>query len=148
VKYEVFAGGWLLGRLYWGRPVDVLAMPDGALLLSDDYAGAIYRISYERQAVGSQARNSSARDRNRSPYPDSPPGTHQSSFHRLDSVSGGTCLGFCGPVPACNRQHKKQHRAVQETRVGNGSPAGSTQEGRIYVKRRREPKDYCEDSAN
>ncbi|HTO96858.1 MAG TPA: hypothetical protein VMK66_07415 [Myxococcales bacterium] len=30
----------------WGRPVDVLVMPDGALLVSDDTADAIYRISY------------------------------------------------------------------------------------------------------
>lgn len=46
-KYEVFASGWQIGRLRWGRPVDVLAMPDGALLVSDDYAGAVYRISYD-----------------------------------------------------------------------------------------------------
>jgi len=45
--YEVFAEGWLLGPIKWGRPVDVLIMPDGALLVSDDYAGAIYRISYQ-----------------------------------------------------------------------------------------------------
>ena len=30
----------------WGRPVDVLVMPDGALLVSDDTGNAIYRISY------------------------------------------------------------------------------------------------------
>ena len=30
----------------WGRPVDVLVMPDGALLVSDDEANAVYRISY------------------------------------------------------------------------------------------------------
>lgn len=30
----------------WGRPVDVLVMPDGSLLVSDDEAGAIYRITY------------------------------------------------------------------------------------------------------
>jgi glucose/arabinose dehydrogenase len=30
----------------WGRPADVLVMPDGALLISDDSAGAIYRVSY------------------------------------------------------------------------------------------------------
>ncbi|WP_292379418.1 hypothetical protein [Methanosarcina sp. UBA289] len=30
----------------WGRPVDVLVMPDGALLVSDDKNNAIYRISY------------------------------------------------------------------------------------------------------
>ncbi|MDD5772691.1 MAG: sorbosone dehydrogenase family protein [bacterium] len=43
VKYEVFADGWI----GWGRPVDVLVMPDGALLVSDDKADAIYRISYK-----------------------------------------------------------------------------------------------------
>ena len=30
----------------WGRPVDVLVMPDGSLLVSDDEAGVIYRITY------------------------------------------------------------------------------------------------------
>ena len=45
--YEVFAEGWLQGgRNPWGRPVDVLVMPDGALLVSDDRAGAVYRIAY------------------------------------------------------------------------------------------------------
>jgi glucose/arabinose dehydrogenase len=44
--YEVFAEGWLQGRRAWGRPVDILVMPDGALLVSDDRAGVIYRISY------------------------------------------------------------------------------------------------------
>jgi glucose/arabinose dehydrogenase len=46
VSYEVFADGWLQGSSAWGRPVDVLVMPDGALLVSDDSAGAIYRIYY------------------------------------------------------------------------------------------------------
>jgi glucose/arabinose dehydrogenase len=49
VSYEVFAEGWLQGGEAWGRPVDVLVMPDGALLVSDDEAGAIYRISYQPQ---------------------------------------------------------------------------------------------------
>jgi len=44
--HEVFAEGWLQGSNAWGRPVDVLVMPDGALLVSDDKAGAIYRIRY------------------------------------------------------------------------------------------------------
>lgn len=48
VSYEVFAEGWLKGFHAWGRPVDILQMPDGALLISDDRAGAIYRISYEK----------------------------------------------------------------------------------------------------
>jgi glucose/arabinose dehydrogenase len=46
VSYEVFAEGWLHGENAWGRPVDLLQLPDGSLLVSDDYAGAIYRISY------------------------------------------------------------------------------------------------------
>ncbi|MDH5380649.1 MAG: sorbosone dehydrogenase family protein, partial [Cyclobacteriaceae bacterium] len=32
----------------FGRPVDVLQMPDGSLLVSDDYAGVIYRITYKK----------------------------------------------------------------------------------------------------
>lgn len=48
LSYEVFAEGWLQGRRAWGRPVDVLVMPDGALLVSDDSADVIYRISYRR----------------------------------------------------------------------------------------------------
>ncbi|GAB4330890.1 MAG: sorbosone dehydrogenase family protein [Candidatus Abyssubacteria bacterium] len=46
VSYETFAEGWLQGGRAWGRPVDVLVMPDGSLLVSDDRAGAIYRITY------------------------------------------------------------------------------------------------------
>jgi glucose/arabinose dehydrogenase len=46
----VFADGWLLDTgEYMGRPVDVKVMPDGSLLVSDDLAGAIYRISYAAQ---------------------------------------------------------------------------------------------------
>jgi glucose/arabinose dehydrogenase len=48
ISYEVFAEGWLKNGRAWGRPVDVLVMPDGALLVSDDRAGVIYRISYNK----------------------------------------------------------------------------------------------------
>ena len=48
MEYTTFAEGWLQGEKAWGRPVDVQVMPDGALLVSDDYAGAIYRISYQK----------------------------------------------------------------------------------------------------
>ncbi|MBK9148540.1 MAG: sorbosone dehydrogenase family protein [Flavobacteriales bacterium] len=44
--HEVFAEGWLKGSRAWGRPVDVLVAPDGALLVSDDGADMIYRIGY------------------------------------------------------------------------------------------------------
>ena len=47
VRYDVFAEGWLQDGKVLGRPVDLLIMPDGALLVSDDYAGVIYRISYK-----------------------------------------------------------------------------------------------------
>ena len=58
VSYTRFAAGWLRGTKpaaagggamvgdVWGRPADVLVMRDGSLLVSDDKAGVIYRISY------------------------------------------------------------------------------------------------------
>lgn len=48
VKYETFAEGWLRNGRAWGRPADVLVMPDGALLVSDDSANMIYRISHKK----------------------------------------------------------------------------------------------------
>ncbi len=48
VAYEPFASGWLQGETAWGRPADVLVLPDGSLLVADDHAGAIYRITYRR----------------------------------------------------------------------------------------------------
>lgn len=51
---EVFAEGWLTETgEYLGRPVDVAVMKDGSLLVSDDFAGAIYRISYSGSEGGS-----------------------------------------------------------------------------------------------
>ena len=54
---EAFVKGWLphdlVGReSVWGRPADVLPMPDGSLLISDDFAGAIHRVVHQ-QAGGS-----------------------------------------------------------------------------------------------
>lgn len=47
---EPFAEGWIDGNgEYLGRPVDVAELRDGSLLVSDDLAGAIYRIWYEGQ---------------------------------------------------------------------------------------------------
>ena len=45
-RQEVFAEGWLDGDRVWGRPVDVAMLQDGSLLVSDDHAGAIYRIAW------------------------------------------------------------------------------------------------------
>lgn len=50
--YEVFAEGWLSAGEVRGRPVDVLVMPDGSLLVSDDKAGAVYRIIYQKTNEG------------------------------------------------------------------------------------------------
>ena len=46
VRHEPFVEGWLSSSGIWGRPVDVLERPDGSLLISDDYAGAVYRVTY------------------------------------------------------------------------------------------------------
>jgi glucose/arabinose dehydrogenase len=47
--YEPFAEGWLQDARAWGRPVDIEILPDGSMLVSDDYAGAIYRITYAQK---------------------------------------------------------------------------------------------------
>lgn len=47
VSYEPFMEGFLREDQVLGRPVDLLVAPDGALLVSDDYRGVIYRISFE-----------------------------------------------------------------------------------------------------
>lgn len=56
VKYEPFLTGFLLDEKgdppMWGRPVDMLVMPDGSMLVSDDHNGIIYRITYNKSASG------------------------------------------------------------------------------------------------
>ncbi len=48
VSYTPFVSGWLKpDGTVTGRPVDLLQLPDGSLLVSDDKAGAIYRITYK-----------------------------------------------------------------------------------------------------
>jgi len=46
VGYDVFASGWLHKGSAWGRPVDLLLLTDGSILVSDDHGGRIYRIHY------------------------------------------------------------------------------------------------------
>ena len=51
LRQEPFVQGWLQrdgagNESVWGRPADVLPLPDGSLLISDDLAGAIYRVEY------------------------------------------------------------------------------------------------------
>ncbi|AIZ63224.1 sorbosone dehydrogenase [Hymenobacter sp. DG25B] len=46
-SYENFATGWLQGQKAWGRPVCLLVLPDGSMLVSDDQNDAVYRISYK-----------------------------------------------------------------------------------------------------
>lgn len=50
VSYQPFAEGWLDPDGASGRPVDLLVLPDGSLLVSDDHAGVIYRISYNPES--------------------------------------------------------------------------------------------------
>jgi glucose/arabinose dehydrogenase len=47
---DTFMTGFIQDNNYVGRPVDLLVMKDGSLLISDDYAGAIYRVSYSEAA--------------------------------------------------------------------------------------------------
>ena len=49
VAVEDFVTGWQTGNSAWGRPVDVIAGPDGALYVSDDRAGLVYRITYNKK---------------------------------------------------------------------------------------------------
>ena len=51
VKVEPFITGWLNREedTTWGRPVDILMLPDGSMLISDDYADAIYRVTYQNK---------------------------------------------------------------------------------------------------
>jgi glucose/arabinose dehydrogenase len=50
VSYETFASGWMDDKTQevWGRPVDVLVLKDGSMLVSDDHADVIYRIYYKK----------------------------------------------------------------------------------------------------
>jgi len=43
----ILIDGWLMDNVAWGRPVDIMEMPDGSLLISDDHANVIYRLTYE-----------------------------------------------------------------------------------------------------
>jgi glucose/arabinose dehydrogenase len=48
-KQEIFASGWIEGdQGYLGRPADIVLAKDGSMLVADDWAGAIYRISYSK----------------------------------------------------------------------------------------------------
>lgn len=44
-KAEPFITGFKNGKSVWGRPVDVLELPDGSILVSDDVANAVYRVT-------------------------------------------------------------------------------------------------------
>lgn len=48
VQYQSFAVGFHRSKEVYGRPVDLLMLEDGSMLVSDDMAGAIYRIRYDR----------------------------------------------------------------------------------------------------
>jgi glucose/arabinose dehydrogenase len=51
---EPLITGFLVDNSYIGRPVDVLQMKDGSMLVSDDYNGAVYRVTYGKQKVARQ----------------------------------------------------------------------------------------------
>jgi len=51
---EPLITGFLDNNSYVGRPVDVMQMKDGSILVSDDYNGAVYRVSYGKKVAGAQ----------------------------------------------------------------------------------------------
>jgi glucose/arabinose dehydrogenase len=53
-SWKPFLTGFLVDNKYIGRPVDLLQMPDGSMLISDDWNGAVYRLSYSGPEASSQ----------------------------------------------------------------------------------------------
>ncbi|MBS9463469.1 sorbosone dehydrogenase family protein [Flagellimonas sp. 389] len=55
VSYETFLDGWLdeESQERFGRPVDILFLKDGSMLISDDFGDAIYRVSYDENSIAS-----------------------------------------------------------------------------------------------
>jgi glucose/arabinose dehydrogenase len=49
-SYEPFIDGWLNNGEAWGRPVDVLFLKDGSMLISDDRANVVYRVTYKAKS--------------------------------------------------------------------------------------------------
>ena len=47
MTYEVLVDGWLQDNVAWGRPTDLLQLADGSILIADDKANVIYRLSYQ-----------------------------------------------------------------------------------------------------
>lgn len=60
IGQEPFIDGWLIDGEAWGRPTDVLQMPDGSILVSDDYNGVIYRVSYGEENTAPAAASEAA----------------------------------------------------------------------------------------
>jgi glucose/arabinose dehydrogenase len=54
VGVEAFAAGWLDNESVSGRPEDLLILRDGSMLVSDDHAGKLYRISYTEGQIQEQ----------------------------------------------------------------------------------------------
>ena len=48
LSYQTMIDGWLQGEAAWGRPADLLELPDGSLLIADDTGNVIYRLTYQQ----------------------------------------------------------------------------------------------------
>lgn len=48
LQYETLIDGWLDGNTAWGRPADLLTLPDGSLLIADDLGNVVYRLTYSK----------------------------------------------------------------------------------------------------
>ena len=54
LSYEPLVTGFMQDEKAWGRPADVQMLPDGSLLISDDLAGAVYRVTYDGPGTSSE----------------------------------------------------------------------------------------------
>jgi glucose/arabinose dehydrogenase/cytochrome c553 len=107
VGEETFAQGWRQGNTAWGRPTDILQLPDGSLLVSDDYQGVIYRITYDEQAAAGEVGTNDAKQTN-SLGESAPEGSATRG-----KFLGATCSGCHGidgnsrfaPTPSIAGQH-------------------------------------------
>ena len=106
---EPFAEGWLdENGEYLGRPVDVAQLPDGSILVSDDLAGALYRIWYE-------APGSDVGAKLRAQVGSSPPGLHGQDVEAGRQVAGmcRTCHGLDGLAQDPDRpEHRRRVRGL------------------------------------
>ena len=134
-KYEPFSEGFLQGRMAWGRPVDLLEMPDGSLLVSDDQAGAIYRISYQEVTHGTRGPETQL-----SPRDPEPRALSQCTPFDICSIAGSA------PSRRMAASHMRSGRRVN-TRSGSTSLSSQAEACQFLFELTRAPPRIADDQS-